>query len=77
MKSADERLARSRARFGWPISSHELESAPGANLSETTTAAERLAMMWELAVQSWSLSGRPFPKYRRSEIPGKISQADE
>jgi hypothetical protein len=78
MKTAsDERAARSRARHTWPIRSHDLGSTPGANLRGSTTAAERLAMMWELARQSWSLSGQPFPKYRRSEMPGHMLRPGE
>lgn len=26
-------------------------------------------MMWELAVQSWTLSGQPIPDYDRSHTP--------
>lgn len=42
---------------------------PGDNLSATTTAEERLAMMWPLAVEAWSLTGRPMPEYERKDIP--------
>ena len=75
--ASDERAARAKDRGEWPVSSHELGSTPGANLRGSTTAEERLAMMWELAQQSWALSGRPFPKYKRSEIPGRIVPSSE
>ncbi len=29
-------------------------------------------MMWELASQAWSLSGRPFPDYPRERTPGRV-----
>ena len=44
MDSAGE--ARRTARAGWPVRKFRLEDAPGPDLSATTTAEERLAMMW-------------------------------
>ncbi len=41
----------------------------GDDLSATTTAQERLAMMWPLAVEAWSLTGRPMPDYERRDAP--------
>lgn len=29
-------------------------------------------MMWELALQAWSLTGQPLPDYDRHEIPGRV-----
>ena len=41
----------------------------GDDLSGTTTAEERLAMMWPLAIEAWSLTGRPMPDYERRNTP--------
>jgi len=38
-----------------------------ADLTASTTAAERLAMMWRLALDAWASSGLPIPTYRREE----------
>jgi hypothetical protein len=46
-----------------------LGEEPGDDLSATTTAAERLAMMWPLAVEAWTFAGRPLPDYTRGETP--------
>ena len=46
-----------------------LDGGPEDALSTTTTAEERLAMMWPLAVEAWSLTGRPMPEYGRKEAP--------
>lgn len=42
------------------------------DLSGTTTAVERLAMVHELSRRMWELSGRPLPSYTRSEMPVRI-----
>ena len=46
-----------------------LGDEPGDDLSGSTTAEERLAMMWPLAVEAWSLTGKPMPEYEREDIP--------
>jgi hypothetical protein len=46
-----------------------LGAEPSDDLSGTTTAEERLAMMWPLALEAWALSGRPIPDYERSAAP--------
>jgi hypothetical protein len=55
----------------------KLGEEPSDDLSETTTAAERLAMMWPLAVQAWALAGKPLPTYERSNIPIRIYRNGE
>ena len=58
-----------RTRREWPVRKWQLGDEPGEDLSTTTTAQERLAMMWPLAVEAWSLAGRPLPEYDRRDIP--------
>lgn len=48
-----------------------LGDEPGDDLSASTTAEERIAMMWPLAVEAWSLTGRPMPEYERRNAPVK------
>jgi hypothetical protein len=64
-----ERSERRRARARWPVVRHRLGEEPSDDLSETTTPAERVAMMWRLAESAWLLAGRPMPTYDRSTIP--------
>jgi hypothetical protein len=33
------------------------------------TAEERMALTWQLSVESWSLAGKEIPAYGREEIP--------
>jgi len=68
----DDVEARRRARSQWPISRHTLDTLPSDDLSATTTAAQRIAMMWPLAVEAWRVAGRSIPEYRRSEAPGQL-----
>ena len=60
---------RAASRAGWPVSRHVLGQGPGPNLSASTTAEERLEMMWPLALEAWRLTGKPVPNYVRSTMP--------
>jgi hypothetical protein len=51
---------------------YRLGLEPSDDLSATTTVQERLAMMWPLALEAWTLAGRPLPDYTRSETPVKV-----
>ena len=64
--------ASSIDRHSWPVRAYRVGSEPPDDLSATTTAAERLAMMWPLALEAWELAGRPFPEYGRREAPVSI-----
>ena len=57
------------SRASWPVRRYRLGEEPGDDLSRSTTAEERLAMMPALADEAWSLTGRPFPTYARHEAP--------
>jgi hypothetical protein len=56
-------------RASWPVRVFRLGEEPGDDLSATTTAGERLAMMWPLAVDAWTLAGGHLPGYRRGDTP--------
>jgi len=49
-----------------------LGEEPDEDLSATTTAEERLGMMWELALRAWLLSGRELPEYDRRHTPIRV-----
>ena len=68
---------RARQRAEWPVRSFRLGEEPDDDLSETTTVAERLSMMWPLAVEAWTLSGRPLPDYHRGNLPARLYRAGE
>ena len=63
---------RRRARGGWPIRVFRLGEEPPDDLSGRTTAEERVAMMWPLAVDAWTTSGRGLPQYPRHQMPGRV-----
>jgi len=56
-------------RQDYPIRIYELDDQPGENLSASTSAEERLAMVWELTVGAWEVAGLPFPDYSRDQAP--------
>jgi hypothetical protein len=66
-----EELARYGRRF-WTARAAKLGEEAGDDLSDWTTPAQRLEMMWPLALEAWRLSGRPFPEYVRQTIPVRI-----
>lgn len=63
---------RKNRRRSWPIEVRELAEPDRPDLSATTTAEERLAMMWPLALEAWRLAGKPIPDYDRAEIPARV-----
>ena len=64
--------ARRLARAHWPIARFRFDEEPPDDLSDVTTAAQRVAMMKELAEAAWRMAGRPLPTYDRSAIPCRI-----
>ncbi len=68
---------RARGRAQWTVRKFRLGEEPGDDLSETTTVGERLAMMWPLAVEAWTLSGRSMPNYDRGNLPGRLYRRGE
>ena len=72
--SDEDREAAERAekRRNWPVRIYDLDHEPDENLAATTTPEERLAMMWPLALEAWSLIGQPIPEYSRSEMPIRV-----
>jgi hypothetical protein len=58
-----------RSRRTWPIELRALNAPVRDDLSKTTTAEERLAMVWPLTVEGWSLAGEPIPGYSRRHTP--------
>jgi hypothetical protein len=64
-------------RGSWPVRVYRLGAEPPDDLSATSTPEERLAMMWPLAVEAFSLSGRPMPAYRRAEAPVAVRRLGE
>jgi len=54
-----------------------LSDPPQENLLNSTTIEERLAMVWEITVDAWELSGRTIPDYPRHEIPARVIRPEE
>ena len=63
---------RRATRFTWPIATFALGDESADDISAVTTAAERIAMMWQLAETAWKLAGRPLPTYDRQHMPARL-----
>lgn len=72
MSEDQKRKARAAARKDWPIRVYRLGEEPDDDLSATTTAAERVAMVWQLTLDAWASSGQPIPDYPREETPTRL-----
>jgi len=67
----DDLLERAAKRAAWPVRRYALGEEP-ADLSAQTSATERIAMMWPLALEAWKLAGLPIPEYTRRNLPSRI-----
>jgi hypothetical protein len=74
MATFDERRS---LRANWPIRQFERGREPVVDPLDSTTIAERVALVWQLTREAWALSGVPVPDYRRCETPGKIVRREE
>lgn len=54
-----------------------LGQEPAEDLSASTSAAERLAMMWPLSQEAWTFAGFVMPDYSRDETPIVIVRLPE
>ena len=59
-------------RSAWPVRNYPLDEEPSEDLSGQTSATERLAMMWPLALEAWKLAGLPVPEGPRALLPSRI-----
>jgi hypothetical protein len=64
---SDERRAK---RASWPIKQFRLGEEPPDWAG--TTAEQRLAAMWEIALQTWRVAGLPIPDYDRAHTPIRV-----
>lgn len=76
-ESARHREVRAMKRAHWPVKVFELGHEPPEHLLETTSVAERLGMMWSLALDAWAAAGRSIPDYDRSSMPSRIFRPGE
>lgn len=70
----DDASIRREARSRWPIRQSHLADEPTL---DDTTAAQRLAMMWELVTHAWAIAGRTIPDYDRSAAPVRMFRRGE
>jgi hypothetical protein len=68
--------SRRQARAAWPVVVRRLDASDD-DISDATTPAERIAMMWPLAQEAWHLAGRPIPTYNRAQTPARVFRAGE
>ena len=57
MTENDRTRDRVVARCNWPVRVFRPDEQPSDDLSDITTAEQRLAMMWPLALVAWTLAG--------------------
>ena len=62
-----------KRRDRWPVVVKEMSRVVEDDLSAFTTAEDRLAMMWPLAHEAWSLAGLDLPDYSRDRAPVHVT----
>jgi len=72
----EQAAARAAARASWPVRRCALGEEPSDDLSASTSAEERLAMMWPLAVEAWTLAGRSTEARPRDRMPVTVYRSD-
>jgi hypothetical protein len=73
---APDAESRRQARAAWPVVVRRLDASDD-DISDVTTPAERIAMMWPLAQEAWHLAGRPIPTYDRAHTPSRAFRGGE
>lgn len=57
-------------RSNWPVRRRRLDEE--GQRDERLSSAECIAMMWPLAVEAWTMAGRPIPDYERDQMPSRL-----
>jgi len=71
--AARERAERRRRRASqWLIRRFALGAEPIRDPLDRSTLDERIAMMWPLAREAWSVAGLSIPTYDRVNMPGEL-----
>lgn len=74
---AKARADRRRQRASqWPLRSFDLGQEPLRDALDRSTVDERLAMMWPLAKEAWSVAGRSIATYERKNMPGRLTRLE-
>lgn len=71
MDGLDDQAERRRQRSAWPVKRVKL-GQESDDLSGETSAADRIAMMWPLALEAWGVAGLPIPAYERKDAPSRL-----
>jgi hypothetical protein len=66
-----ERAERARARNNWAIRRTAL-GEPEISLLGITTPAQRIAMMWPLAVEAYQVAARGIPSFEWPQAPSRV-----
>jgi hypothetical protein len=74
--SAEERRARAALRQAnpdaVPMRSFKLGDEPVVDDRDSSTVDERLAEVLRLSYEAHRISGKPWPSYTRSQMPGRV-----
>lgn len=61
-------------RSDLPVRVFRLGAEPKDDLRDVTTPEQRLDMVRDLSERMWELTGRPAPRYQRSDIPVRMTR---
>ena len=64
---SEDRQQRAEGRRDWPGGLVRRQQP-----AQLDSPAERLASMWQLALDAWALRGEELPDYERADMPGEL-----
>lgn len=70
-------VERRDARRNWPVSAVSPSFNDDVALARSTSSEERLAMMWTISLDAWTMTGEEYPHYERHNMPGRLLSPDE
>lgn len=74
---AKQRAERRRQQASlWPLRRFQLGHEPLRDALDRSTLNERIALMWPLAKEAWSVAGKQIPTYERCNIPGALVRSN-
>jgi hypothetical protein len=63
---------RKQHASAWPLGRFDLGLEPSRDPLDRSTIDDRIALMWPLAKQAWSVAGLVIPRYDRRTMPGVL-----
>jgi hypothetical protein len=74
----EQARARAAARAAWPGKKTRLGEGEEDEsvIPSGASPSECVAMVWQLTLDAWAMTGTPLPTYTRANMPGRVSRRE-